>query len=128
MASTNENLAKCVFLLGKKENPFNYLAQADLFVCPSRRESFGLVILEAMALGIPVITTATAGGKCVTKDGTLAMCVDNTDEALAEAIVQFLDAPEKYPYSVEEAKKEAQSYDLPHYQENILKLLKQLED
>ena len=70
------NLSESVFLLGKKENPYPYLKQADLFVCPSREESFGLVILEAMALGIPVITTATAGGKYTTKEGTLATCVE----------------------------------------------------
>ncbi|MBQ9117995.1 MAG: glycosyltransferase [Clostridia bacterium] len=122
-----ENLDDKIFLLGKKENPFPYLKQADLFVCPSREESFGLVILEAMLLGIPVITTATSGGVYTTKNGTLATCVDNDDNSLKEALLAFLKDPTSYPYSVEEAKKAAMAYDLPAYQKNILNLLEQLE-
>ena len=122
------NFSDRITFLGSQSNPFPYLKQADLFVCPSREESFGLVILEAMALGIPVITTATTGGRFTTKDSTLAMCVDNTDDALTDAILDFLKSPEKYPFSLEDAREVAQSYDLSHYQENILALLKQLED
>lgn len=122
------NISDNVSILGLQENPFPYLKQADLFVCPSRQESFGLVIIEAMALGIPIITTATSGGLCTTQNGTLATCVENTDEALAFAILTFLNAPDKYPYSLDKAKQEAQSYDLPHYQEKLFKLIQQLEE
>ena len=121
------NFSDRITLLGPQSNPFPYLKQADLFVCPSRKESFGLVILEAMALSIPVITTATTGGKYTTKDSTLAMCVENTDKALTKAILDFLKSPENYPYSLENARKSAQSYDLSQYKENILSLLNQLE-
>lgn len=50
-------------LIGMKKNPYPYIANADLFVQPSRVESFGLTIAEAMILGIPVLATETDGAK-----------------------------------------------------------------
>ena len=48
-------------LIGMKKNPYPYIARADLFVQPSRIESFGLTIAEAMILGVPVLSTQTDG-------------------------------------------------------------------
>jgi glycosyltransferase involved in cell wall biosynthesis len=41
---------------------WRYYAAADLFVLPSRLESWGTVMLEALASGTPVVATDTAGG------------------------------------------------------------------
>jgi len=45
------------------------LGQCDVFVFPSYFEGFGLVILEAMASGLPVLTTSATGGLDVITDG-----------------------------------------------------------
>lgn len=47
--------------LGKVTNPAEILAIGDLFLLPSETESFGLAALEAMASGVPVISTNTGG-------------------------------------------------------------------
>ena len=50
-----------VFFLGWQENPYKFMARADLFVLPSLSEAFGLVLLEAMACGLPVIAADCPG-------------------------------------------------------------------
>jgi N-acetyl-alpha-D-glucosaminyl L-malate synthase BshA len=58
-----------VVFLGKLESVAPLLACADLFLLPSEQESFGLVALEAMASGVPVIGTGGSGLAEVVVDG-----------------------------------------------------------
>lgn len=50
-----------IHLLGHSDNVSGFLRNLDLFVSPSREESFGLAILEAMREGLPIIATAAEG-------------------------------------------------------------------
>lgn len=54
-------LNKSVYFVGKSKNIESFLRPADLFLLPSEFESFGLVALEAMSFGVPVITTNSGG-------------------------------------------------------------------
>jgi glycosyltransferase involved in cell wall biosynthesis len=54
-------LSENVFLMGFQRNPEDYLKACDLFVISSRYESFGNVIVEAMACGVPIVTTNYGG-------------------------------------------------------------------
>jgi N-acetyl-alpha-D-glucosaminyl L-malate synthase BshA len=56
-----ENICDYVHFLGKQENVQDILAISDIMLLPSESESFGLAALEAMALGIPCVTS-NAGG------------------------------------------------------------------
>lgn len=51
-----------VYFLGFVSNPFKYVAQSDLFIMTSLWEGFGNTIVEAMACGVPVISTACQSG------------------------------------------------------------------
>ncbi len=51
-----------VFLLGQQSNPFKYLSKCDGFILASRYESFGLVLIEALACELPVISTDCPSG------------------------------------------------------------------
>jgi N-acetyl-alpha-D-glucosaminyl L-malate synthase BshA len=62
-----------VVFLGNVKNPMEILSIADLFILPSESESFGLSALEAMALGVPVISTNTGGLPEVNRHGVTGM-------------------------------------------------------
>lgn len=55
------NLEKDVIFLGKQDGLENLLGVADVFLMPSQSESFGLSALEAMACGVPVVSSSIGG-------------------------------------------------------------------
>ncbi len=76
-----------VQLIGEKENPFPYLRQADIFVMSSREDPFPLVVLEALALGKPVVAFGpNVGSKEALDNNTGVIVQETTAEALAEAL------------------------------------------
>lgn len=77
-----------VQFLGRIDSVAPLLAGADLFLLPSDRESFGLVALEALACGVPVVGSRAGGLPEVVRDGeTGALCdVGDTDGMAREAI------------------------------------------
>ena len=85
-----------VFFAGEIDNSqiVNYLSAADVFTMPSisRAESFGIVQLEAMAAGIPVVNTSSDSGvPDVSLDGITGMTVPPADAcALAHALTTLL--------------------------------------
>lgn len=56
------NFSNQIYLLGKKENPFAYILKADCFVFASNHEGFPNVLVEALACGLPVISTDCQSG------------------------------------------------------------------
>jgi 1,2-diacylglycerol 3-alpha-glucosyltransferase len=63
---------------------------ADVFVFASRTETQGLVLLEALALGVPVVSTAVLGTKEVLQGADGAIIVDEDRAAFARAVVDVL--------------------------------------
>lgn len=69
--------------------PASFLASADAFILPSRDEPFGLVLLEAMASGIPIIATRTDGPlEVLSQESAILVGVDDEAE-LAAALSEF---------------------------------------
>lgn len=87
------NLAELVDFVGFTENIQDYYAMADIFVLSSAWEGFGNVIVEALAFGLPVVSTNCNHGPAeILQAGKFGILVDVGDrEKMAEAINQILE-------------------------------------
>lgn len=88
-------LSEHVTLAGFTRNVADEYRRADLFVCSSRTEGFGNVIVEALSFGLPIVSTACKHGpEEILEGGQYGVLVPvENDEALAEAIVVALRNP-----------------------------------
>lgn len=89
----NLNIKKSVIFTGRlTDNQLvDVYRSADVFVLPSELEAFGIVVIEAMASGVPVIVSNCGGMKDIVKDGTNGFLFDVGDaRQLAEKIMLFL--------------------------------------
>jgi glycosyltransferase involved in cell wall biosynthesis len=76
--------------LGYRENPARILAGCDLFAMASLYEGLSLAMMEALALGLPVVATAVPGVREVVTDDVEALLVPpSSPELLADAIVRL---------------------------------------
>jgi N-acetyl-alpha-D-glucosaminyl L-malate synthase BshA len=83
-----------VLFLGKQSSVAELLACTDLFVLPSANEAFGLVALEAMACGVPVVATNVGGLPEVMPDAPAGFMLPVGDvEAMASAVLPVLRDP-----------------------------------
>lgn len=73
-----------------------FLNALDIFVCPSRYEPFGIVMLEAMEAGLPLVASETTGSIEIIEDGRTGIRVPNMDHlAMAEALKRLIDNPQE---------------------------------
>lgn len=86
------NIGNMVDLLGFQSNPFAFMSRADLFVLSSLYEGFGIVLLEAMACGTPVISTdCQSGPREVLAGGEAGLLVSvGNPRELADSMLRVL--------------------------------------
>jgi L-malate glycosyltransferase len=90
----DEGVGDRVLFLGKQNSVAELLACTDLFLLPSETEAFGLVALEAMACGVPVVATRTGGVPEVIDHGESGYLEPVGDvNAMAEAGMGLLSDP-----------------------------------
>ena len=81
-----------ITLLGKQTNPFPYVEKADLFIMSSVYEPFGLTVIEALILGVPVISTEVATiREMLPKE--YGIIVDNSEDGLFDGLKKLITTP-----------------------------------
>ena len=122
----NMGLERKVHLIGKKPQAdiADYIAAADLFILNTGYEGFSHQVLEAMAAGIPLITTSAGGNKEVIHQGENGFMVKYNDEFnLIEVIRVLWNNPEMQAHFVEEGKKTAAHFSVEKMFDETITLL-----
>ncbi len=88
----------------------------DIFVLPSTLEGFGIVLLEAMAAGVPVVASDVDGIKEVILNGENGILVPpKNPEAIANAIFQLIENPQLVKGLVSNGLRRAQLFDVSEH-------------
>ncbi len=112
-----------VTFLGAKDQDtlVYYYSAAEMVVMPSHYESFGMVALEAMACGTPVIGSDVGGLSFSIEDGFNGYLVPGQDpDALADKITLLLKHPNLRDHLGEQATRWSERYDWTHVADEIL--------
>ncbi|GIX46563.1 MAG: glycosyl transferase family 1 [Candidatus Tectimicrobiota bacterium] len=105
----------------------HYYTAADVFVMPSYYESFGMVVLEAMACGTPVVASDVGGLRSTVVHGETGLRVPAGDPAaFAQAILALLAAPARRQAMGQAARRRALSYAWSHIAAQTLTLYRHL--
>jgi glycosyltransferase involved in cell wall biosynthesis len=106
-------LADRVVFAGLVHEPRDFYRRLDLFVLPTLDEGFGLVLLEAMAMGLPVIGTRVGGVPEILTHGVNGWLVEPGDSAVLAAGIRTLWAdPALRRQVAEEGRRTAQRFDI----------------
>ena len=116
-------LMESVAMPGFVTNPAAWVAKSDVFVLASRNEGLSNVLIEAMAVGTPVVSTdCPSGPREVLGDGRFGRLVKVDDaEALSGAIIATLQSPRGEPSTALAAHLE--QFTAPHMVMNYLKII-----
>ncbi len=100
------NLSDYVILTGFVNNPENYIERACLFVMSSKWEGFGNVLVEAMGVGTPVLSTDCPSGPSeILEDGKFGHLVEvENPQLMANGIINTIDNPISSSKLIERAK------------------------
>ena len=113
-----ETLAKAlqvdhlVSFLGYQSNPYPYIRNAAILVSTSSYEGFGLVLCEAMALGVPVVSTKTAGPMEIIGANEFGLLCDHNVEAIYEAIKQLVENKALREHYIQKGKERVKDFSL----------------
>lgn len=99
-------IESAVHFLGFVDNPYKFLRSSDVFVLSSLYEGFGNVIVEALSVGLPVVSTNCPGGprEILNSEKIGELVPLNDDKALADAIIKSLKTKYNKQQLVERAK------------------------
>ena len=119
----NNHLNDRVFLLGYQENPYNYLASSDIYVCSSYAEGYNTAITESLVLGKAVVSTECSGVKeQLGENNEWGICVPNSEEGIYQGLKEMLEEKTLMHYT-EQALIRGKEFTLEESMKNIYTLI-----
>lgn len=107
------NVEDQVQILGNVDNVEDYFKDANVFVHPATYEPFGLVIIEAMAAGLPAICLDGKGNRDLIENGKNGyMIMEENAAFFAEKIIEVVENPEAYQTLSDQAVEYAEQFDI----------------
>ena len=120
------NLEDRVHFLGFRKDVPDLMRAADFFTFPSRYEACSLVLLEAMASGLPIITAQTAGGaELITRDLGIVLDDPNDVSTLSDAMDALVSNPDLHASMARNARRTAERLSWNAMAEKYLDLFQQ---
>ncbi len=120
--SQNE-LSNFITFHGKVDHPENVLREASLYLHTSKSEAFGLVLIEAMAAGLPVVCTNGGGNKDLILEGENGFLINIFDaEALADKVELLIKNPEQRLEMGKKAQDFSEQFDISVYTAELTRI------
>jgi glycosyltransferase involved in cell wall biosynthesis len=120
-------LDKQVVMAGLQRNVPEWMQAMDIVVHASNKEPFGIVVIEAMALGKPIVAGNAGGPREIVTDGVNGLLTPYGDaDALAEALLHYLDDPEFARKVGAAARERAHEFSTECYAQNFIKAIRDL--
>lgn len=102
------------------------IAASDVFLFGSQTETQGMVLVEAMAAGVPAVAANAGGVGDAVRDGATGFLVPPTPAALADAVVHLLDNPGLRQTMATQAKEASQAFALPALTRRLVEIYQSL--
>ena len=120
---TKNELQNQVIFKGMVQNPQNELKSANIFVHAAKKEAFGIALIEAMATGLPVISTNGGGNKDIVINNENGFMIESrTPKEFAEKVIQLTSSQEDYERISKNCIDFASKHDVKRYVKTLLSL------
>lgn len=121
----NLKLENEITLLGSVDNVQDYLWDSNCYIHSAFYEPFGLVLIEAMAAKIPVISYNGRGNKDIIKNNKTGFLINELDpEKFADAVIKLFEDKKLYNEIVEKAFNFSKKFDIKNYVSELIKIYK----
>lgn len=118
-------LTQQVCFKGFVDDVQHYLWDSDVYVHSAYHEPLGLVLLEAMAAGLPVVTLDGKGNRDIMENGINGFLLENeNEEEFSRKIIDLFEDKELYKRMSKNAVSYAKKYDIVEYTDELIKLYK----
>ena len=117
----SSNLSKEIILHGNVKNVEEFMRNTEFYIHLATYEPFGLVLLEAMAAGLPVISLDGKGNRDIIqhrKNGFIFK--DQNAKQFGDVLIELKENSKKYFKIIKESQKYASNYDIQNYTESLI--------